>query len=206
MHGWHRLITAVTFAALLSEPLHAQLLSTWSAQGSGLFGGYGGDDSFRGVDEGWGFEAQLRWRISSLWSLGCGFQGTYHDFIGFQGQARFEGVFCEPRRVIDFGSKKVYPYLAVRTAYMYRNYNDSTDFDASSNGFIGNVGAGVMVSLGRWTRNYPVVLDLGGSAGYASFARIARVLPNGVVFTRSSATGYNGLLRAGVSIGFGNRP
>jgi hypothetical protein len=206
MYVWHRLITAVALAALVSEPLDAQLRSKWSAQGSGLFGGYGGDETFRGIDEGWGFEAQARWRITPLWSVGCGFQGTYHDFVGFEGQARFEGFFCEPRRVIDVGSTKVYPYVGARAAYMYRNYNDSTGFDASSNGFIGNLGVGIMVPIGRRTGNYPMVFELGASAGYAGFAKIARVLPNGVTFARSPATGYNGLLRAGISIGFGSEP
>ena len=157
MSVWHRLITAVAFAALVSEPLDAQIRSKWSAQGSGLFGGYGGSDSFRGVGEGWGFEAQARWRITPLWSVGCGFQGTYHDFPGFDGQARFEGFFCELRRVVDVGSTRVYPYLGARAAYMYRNYNDSTRFDASSNGFIGNLGAGIMVPIGSRSANYPMV-------------------------------------------------
>src|SRR3954471_13385982 len=90
-----RLLTAAALVGA-AVPLGAQTRSTWSVQGSVLLAGLGGD-AYSGLDPGGAFEIQARRKLNPYWSLGCGFQGTYHTFTQFQGDVKLEGAFCEPR-------------------------------------------------------------------------------------------------------------
>jgi len=198
-----RLLTATTLVVAAQSPLGAQLRSNWSIQASGLFSDFTGD-SFSRINSGWGIEIQARRRITTLWSVGCGFQGTYHDHRAPSGDVRFEGGFCEPRRAWALKNESVYPYIGLRGAFVHRSdtNNDSTSFNASANGWTTNLGAGVMVPVGARTSRYPFLIELGGSIGYASFNNLVFDRQDQVIVTsRPGGHGWMYMLRAGVAMG-----
>jgi len=199
MRLFSRLVSAALFAGL-TLPLSAQTRSTWSVQGSGLFAGLGGD-AYAGIDPGVGFELQVRRRLDSFWSLGCGFQGTYHSFSDFQGDVKLQGGFCEPRRLVDVGSEKVFPYVSARASVLQQSVSDPTGFDGSATGFTFNLGGGVMLPLGSGASTHPTVLELGASAGYTSFGDFNATAPSGRKLTSSTGGGYNFILRLGLAVG-----
>jgi len=194
-----RLVSAALFAGL-TLPLSAQTRSTWSVQGSGLFAGLGGGTYSR-VDPGVGFELQARRRLNQFWSLGCGFQGTYHSYSGLEGDFNLQGGFCEPRRVLDIGSESVFPYLSARVAVLHRSESDSTGFEASANGTTLNAGTGIMIPFGAATSGHPTLLELGVSAGYTWFGDISVSQGKLGSFTRPAGSGWNFVLRAGIAVG-----
>jgi hypothetical protein len=194
-----RLMSAALFAGL-ALPLGAQTRSTWSVQGSGLVAGLGGD-AYAGIDPGVGFELQVRRRLDSYWSLGCGFQGTYHSFSEFKGDVKLQGAFCEPRRLVDVGSEKVFPYVSARGSFLQQAVSDPTGFNGSANGFTANLGAGLMMPFGNGASAHPTVLEFGGSAGYTSFGDFSATAPSGRTLTSSTGGGFNFIVRVGLAIG-----
>jgi len=203
MRSLPRLTIALVLATLANVSLGAQTRSTWSVQGSGLFAGLGGGgQAYDGLDPGFGLELQARRKLTALWSIGCGFQGTYHSYSQLGGNVRFEGGFCEPRRLIDVGSDSWFPYISARGALLWRNDSDDTGFEATANGVAGNVGAGIMLPIGSPTTKYPFVLEFGASAGYTSFGELTGHLANGTAITpRSGGSGYNFIVRVGIAVG-----
>jgi hypothetical protein len=198
-----RLLTGAALAVAAQNPLGAQLRSNWAIQASGLYSDFGGD-SFRLINSGWGLELQARRKIVSLWSVGCGFQGTYHAHRLPSGDVRFEGGFCEPRRAWALENESVYPYIGLRGAFVHRSdtNNDSTSFNASANGWTTNLGAGVMVPVGAKTSRYPFLIDVGGSIGYASFNNLVFTRPGEIIETsRPGGHGVTYMLRLGVAMG-----
>jgi hypothetical protein len=198
-----RLLTATMLVAAVQNPLGAQLRSNWSVQASGLFSDFTGD-SFSRINSGWGIELQARRRITRLWSVGCGFQGTYHDHRAPTGDVRFEGGFCEPRRAWAFKNESIFPYIGLRGAFVQRTdtNNDSTGFNASAFGWTTNLGAGLMVPVGARTARFPFLIEVGGSVGYASFNNLVFDRPDQVIVTsRPGGHGFMYMLRAGVAVG-----
>jgi hypothetical protein len=198
-----RLLTATTLVAAVQHPLGAQLRSNWSVQASGLFSDFTGD-SFSHINSGWGIELQARRRITRLWSVGCGFQATYHDHRAPTGDVRFEGGFCEPRKAWAFKNESIFPYIGLRGAFVQRTdtNNDSTSFNASTFGWTTNLGAGIMVPVGARTARFPFLIELGGSVGYASFNNLVFDRPDLVIVTsRPGGHGFMYMLRAGVAVG-----
>ncbi len=194
-----RLMSAALLAGL-TLPLCAQTRNTWSVQGSGLVAGLGGD-AYAGIDPGAGFELQVRRRLDPFWSLGCGFQGTYHSYSDLDGDVKLQGAFCEPRRLVDVGSEKVFPYVSARGSFLQQSVSDPAGLSGSANGFTANLGAGLMMPFGNGASTHPTVLELGGSAGYTSFGDFNAKLPNGQPFSNSTGGGFNFILRVGLAIG-----
>lgn len=197
-YRWLALSTLVV--CLARVPAGAQTRSTWSIQGSGLLAGLGGS-AYSGIDPGGGFELQARRKLSPTASLGCGFQGTYHTFTKFQGDVKLQGVFCEPRQIVDVGSESVFPYLSARGAVLQRKDSDNTGFNASATGFTANIGAGMMIPFGSPTSSYPTLLEFGASAGYTWFGSLTATLPNGVSQTHDTGGGWNFVTRVGFAVG-----
>ena len=195
-----RLVLAALVLCIAHQSTAAQTRSTWSVQGSVLLAGLGGS-AYSGIDPGGGFELQARRKLSPTTSLGCGFQGTYHTFTKFQGDVKLQGVFCEPRQIIDVGSESVFPYLSARGSVLQRNDSDSTGFNASATGFTANVGGGLMVPFGSATSSHPTLLEFGASAGYTWFGDLTATLANGRTQTRTTGGGWNFVLRVGFAVG-----
>jgi hypothetical protein len=192
-----RLVSAALFAGL-SLPLGAQTRSTWSVQGSGLFAGLGGD-AYSGIDPGPGFELQIRRRLDPTWSLGCGFQGTYHSLSAVSGDVKLQGLFCEPRKLIDIQSDKVFPYVSARGSVLRQDLTSGT-FESSANGATANLGAGLMMPFGNGASAHPTVLELGASAGYTWFGDFSANAPGGTI-SGSTGGGFNFILRIGLAVG-----
>jgi hypothetical protein len=204
MRASTRLLTASLVAGLVQLPAvaGAQTRATWSIQGSGLFAGLGGD-AYAGIDPGAGFELQIRRRLNPYWSLGCGFQSTFHSFSEFSGDVKLQGGFCEPRRLVDVGSEHVFPYVSARGSVLQQAVSDPTGFSGSANGLTANVGAGIMVPFGSSTSSFPTVLELGGSAGYTWFGDFSAQVTSGRQLTKSTGGGFNFILRVGLAVGLG---
>jgi hypothetical protein len=194
-----RLLSAALLASL-ALPLGAQTRSTWSVQGSGLLAGLGGD-AYAGIEPGAGFELQVRRRLNPYWSLGCGFQGTYHSFSELAGDVKLQGGFCEPRKLVDVGSERVFPYLSARGSILQQSVSDPIGFEGSATGFTMNLGAGIMLPFGSGAGRYPTVLEFGASAGYTSFGDFSATSPSGQTLTNSTGGGYNFILRIGLAVG-----
>jgi hypothetical protein len=193
-----RLVSAALLAGL-ALPLGAQTRSTWSIQGSGLFDGLGGD-AYSGIDPGPGFELQIRRRLDPTWSLGCGFQGTYHSLSAVSGDVKLQGVFCEPRKLIDIQNDKVFPYISARGSVLRQSLTSGT-FESSANGATANLGAGIMMPFGSGASAHPTVLELGASAGYTWFGDFSATSSGNRTVTGSTGGGFNFILRVGLAIG-----
>ncbi len=199
MRPFSRLALAALALALVQRSAGAQTRNSWSVQGSALVTGLGGS-AYSGIDPGPGFELQARRKLSPTSSLGCGFQGTYHAFTKFQGDVKLQGLFCEPRQIVDIGSEKVFPYLSARGSVLERNDSDNTGFNASATGFTANAGAGMMIPFGSPAAAHPTLLEFGASAGYTWFGTLTAT-SNGVTQTHATGGGWNFVLRAGLALG-----
>jgi hypothetical protein len=193
-------LSLVSLLLALALPAGAQTRSLWSIQGSVLYAGLEGE-AYSGTDPGPGFEAQIRRRLSPLWSLGCGFQGTYHSLSAFSGDVSLQGIFCEPRRIVDINSDVVFPYVSARGAVLRQSLSSGT-LHSSADGATINVGAGLMVPFGNTASDHPTLLEFGGSAGYTTFGEYSTVDPSGTR-TGSTGSGWNFVLRVGIAIGLG---
>jgi hypothetical protein len=178
----------------------AQTRSNWSVQGSALYAGLGGE-AYSGIDAGAGFEVQARRKLSPVWSLGCGFQGTYHSLSAFSGDLKLQGAFCEPRRLVDINSESVFPYVAARGAVLRQSLS-SGDFKSSADGATMNLGAGIMMPFGNTAGSFPTLLELGASAGYTWFGDFSATSGTGEgSVTGSTGGGWNFVLRVGIAVG-----
>jgi hypothetical protein len=193
-----RLVSAALFVAF-TLPLSAQTRSTWSVQGSALFAGLGGD-AYSGIEVGPGFELQIRRRLDPTWSLGCGFQGTYHSLSLVSGDVKLQGLFCEPRKLIDIQNDKIFPYISARGSVLRQSLSSGT-FESSADGATANLGAGIMMPFGSGASTHPTVLEFGASAGYTWFGDFSATTQSGQAITGSTGGGFNFILRVGLAIG-----
>jgi hypothetical protein len=200
MRSLSRLALAALVLSLVRHTASAQTRSTWSIQGSALVAGLGGN-AYSGIDPGAGFELQARRKATPTFSVGCGFQGTYHTFTKFQGNTKIQGLFCEPRQIVDIGSESVFPYVSVRASLLQMNQSDSTGFNANATGGTANVGGGVMIPIGTATSEHPTLLEFGASAGYTQFGDLTSTLSNGRSLTRTTGGGWNFVVRIGLAFG-----
>ena len=181
-------------------PAAAQTRSTWSLQGSALYSGLGGN-AYSGIDAGPGFEVQARRKLSPVWSLGCGFQGTYHSLSAFSGDLKLQGGFCEPRRLVDINSESVFPYLSARASVLRQSLTSGA-FKSSADGATINVGTGIMMPFGSSAGSFPTLLELGISAGYTWFGDFSATSGTGQgAVTGSTGGGWNYVLRVGIAVG-----
>ncbi len=191
-----------------AAPLRAQSAQRVSIQLSGLsVGTYG--DAYEGLEPGAGVEAQLR-ITPGAWSFGIGGQRSSHATTtpGFTDQqVVLQGVFIEPRRVIDIGSSRVAPYLSARGAWLQQSIDftltngvEFVDVTANASGAQLNAGGGLLLRLSP-----RVNLDLGATVGVIRFGDVLVDVPGlgRTTVSGSSGTGQNVVLRVGVAIGLG---
>jgi hypothetical protein len=201
-------LLAALAVALLPRTTAAQSAQRWSLQASGLHVGVYGE-AYEGLEAGLGGELQLRF-TPGVWSFGVGAQASSHGTTGegFDGQTvMLQGVFVEPRRVIDIGSSRVAPYFSARLAYLQQTIDftlsdgvTTLDVSAEASGAQVNGGGGLLVRLSP-----RVNFDLGATFGVIRFGDVLVNVP-GVGQTNvagTSGTGQNLVLRAGLAIGLG---
>lgn len=203
-----RALGASVLLAICTAPLQAQSAQRVSVQLSGLsVGTYG--NAYEGLEPGAGIEGQLRF-TPGVWSLGVGGQRSSHgssDALFSDQQVVLQGIFIEPRRVIDIGSSKVAPYVSARGSWLQQSIDFSlsdglqvVNVTAKASGAQLNGGGGMLVRLSP-----RVNLDLGATFGIIRFGDVLVDIP-GIgqqTVTGSSGTGQNLVLRLGVAIGLG---
>ncbi|HXT17372.1 MAG TPA: hypothetical protein VN706_17160 [Gemmatimonadaceae bacterium] len=190
----------LSLAVLVVSSASAQTRSPWSIQGSGLFAGLGGS-AYSGLNAGPGLEVQIRHKLGDVWSLGCGYQMTDHNLSRFSGSTTLQGAFCEPRRVIDIGSDRIFPYIAARAGLLQQKLSSGT-VSSTATGTMLNGGAGVMIPFGNAASDYPTLIELGASLGFANFGNFSQQnSATNAVSTGTTGSGWNYVLRAGLAIG-----
>lgn len=191
------LVLTALLAGALPIGLQGQSAQKLSIQGSGLFIKLFGD-AFEGAEEGYGFEAQVRY-TPSAWSFGAGFQYTSHGVEGVDQRATLLGGFFEPRYVFSTSSSSLFPYLSGRFyVVQIRSENSATDIRTTATGLAANGGGGVLVRLGS-----RVNADIGATYGYSRFSDFKfENLSTGVTGTSDiSNSGSNLVLRLGLTLG-----
>jgi hypothetical protein len=200
MTPYSRPLIATLLLCAAQLPAAAQTRSTWSVQGSALYAGLGGR-AYKGIDPGAGFELQGRRKLDPLWSLGCGVQGTYHSLSSFSGSETLEGLFCEPRKLVDINSERVFPYLSARAALL-RQRITSGDDSRSAKGLALNIGTGIMMPIANTAGNYPTLLEIGASGGYTQFGNFTKNVGGLTVENdQPNGGGWNFVVRVGVAVG-----
>jgi opacity protein-like surface antigen len=116
----------------------------FSAFASGLYSGL--EQSASGRD-GFGFDGGVALGIGAF-SLGTGYQRTFHGRSGARATAVYEGVFVEPRVSLLLGYGAFTPYVAGRLVRVGRLFdrNDSDD-TRSPDGVQFGGGAGLLVDV-----------------------------------------------------------
>lgn len=173
-----------------AERAQAQTAQQISLQVSGL-----GSMPFSGglseISLGPGFEAQIRYNPSAF-SIGAGFDITFHTVDGTDTDVTLTGGFVEPRYVIYVGSDRVAPYLSARGAVSQTEVDDGTE-TATATGFTLNGGGGVLLVLGSRAN-----IDLGATLGYKDMGEAEFGAA-----TFDLGTGANLILRLGIAFGLG---
>lgn len=190
----------------------AQSAQRFSVQGSALYAGLFGN-AFEGIDDGVGFEAQVRYTPSAL-SIGGGFQWTRHnastsdpDVGEIDGNLKLYGGFVEPRYVFNIPSNVIAPYASARVGVLRESLTLNADVNGtpievngSATAFNINGGGGVLFRLGP-----RVNLDAGATFGYFNFGDI-NAEANGQPVEGDFGDGGSGtnlILRLGVAVGIG---
>jgi hypothetical protein len=176
----------------------AQTASRFSVQGSALFSSLAGS-AYSGLDGGFGGEAQLRVRLSPPgWSLGGGYQLTYHTLSKFTGHELLHGPFIEPRRVVDINSDNTFPYVSGRFSFLQQKLS-SGNVSGSATGLTANAGGGILRKI-----SYGALMDLGATVGYTWFGQGNwKDSGSGTLLTGPAGSGYNVVVRVGLAVGLG---
>lgn len=200
MNSYFRSLIPAALLCVAHLSLAAQTRNDWSVQGSGLYAGLGGS-AYRGIKPGTGFEVQGRRKLNQYWSLGCGVQGTNHSLTTLAATETLQGLFCEPRRLVDINSEHFFPYFAGRAAVL-RQRLASGDVTKSARGVTMNLGTGMLIPLINAAGNYPTLLDFGASAGYTEFGDFVTT-QSGVTILKTDPNGggWNYVLRVGLVMG-----
>ncbi len=192
---WSVLVAISAALGFVSES-RAQSAQAISLQLSGLYNGLNGD-SFDGLNNGIGGEAQIRYTPGAL-SLGVGFQYTIHSLDAYPEDARLYGPFFEPRYRIHTGSNVVAPYVSARFAWLPMDFSGG-DLSVTSSFIQLNVGGGLLYRLGPRFN-----MDLGATFGYN------RLGPgrfeserSGPIERFSAESGTNVVIRVGLAVGLG---
>jgi opacity protein-like surface antigen len=197
-----RLGAIVTLAAFGAAPVAAQSAQRFSVQLSGLGAKLSGN-AFEDLGTGSGFEVQGRYNRNAF-SIGGGFQQTWHSLVDVDDKVKLGGVFVEPRYVIPTKSNSAAPYASARVSIL----KESIAFDVpagrvtgSASGATINGGGGVLVRLADRLN-----LDLGVTWGYTNFGKVDFKL-DGTPITETNGidagSGSNFVFRVGVALGIG---
>ena len=194
-----RALIGVGVLLFVSNTAAAQTAQRFSAQASALFVTLAGD-AYESLDNGKGFEAQVRFNPGAL-SIGGGFQLSSHDIstTSFDGSVRLLGPFLEPRYVIATQSPRFAPYVSSRLAMLRQSLNVE-GYDGHANGLQINGGGGVIVRLAS-----NVNVDLGATFGYIDFGK-ATLTNNSTGITTEEPdadSGTNWVIRIGLAFGLG---
>jgi hypothetical protein len=205
MNSYSRPLIAAALLCVAQFSASAQTRNAWSVQGSALYAGLGGSP-YRGIKPGAGFELQGRRKLNQFWSLGCGVQDTHHSLKEFAGSETLQGLFCEPRRLVDINSERFFPYLSGRAAAL-RQRLESGSVTRTAKGFTMNVGTGMLMPVGNSAGSYPTLFEVGASAGYTQFGDFV-TSKGGITIEKADPTGggVNFVVRVGLVVGlpFGN--
>lgn len=156
-----RMIAGLLLLAVAPGVARAQSAQPFSVQVSGLYAGLFGK-AYTFLKDGIGAEAQLRYTPSRL-SVGGGLQWTRHPTAITNVPMTLYGIFVEPRYVVSVRSNSMAPYVSMRVSVLKQRISDA-QYDGSSSGLTGNIGAGLLVRMGSRLN-----LDAGASFGYTSF-------------------------------------
>jgi hypothetical protein len=190
-------------AALVSIPCFtaaAQTRNEWSVQGSALYAGLGGSP-YDGIKAGTGFELQVRKRLNQYWSLGCGVQDTHHSLKQLSGSETLEGVFCEPRKLVDINSERFFPYFSGRASALRQRLTSGT-ITSRARGFTVNFGTGMLMPVAGGASRYPTLFEVGVSGGYTQFSDFI-TSQNAVTIEKRNPQGggWNFVARVGLAVG-----
>jgi hypothetical protein len=181
----------------MAGELQAQSAQAISLQVSGLFNAVREQDSFDGLNAGWGGEAQIRYTPGAL-SLGAGFQYTAHNLDAFMEDAELYGGFFEPRYRIHTGSNTLAPYVSARFSLLKMGFTGD-DLSVSSSFIQLNAGGGLLYRIGPRFN-----LDVGATFGYNRLsAGTFRSETSGVIDTFDVESGTNLVVRLGLAVGLG---
>ena len=200
MNSYFRPVIAGVLLCAVHRSAAAQTRNEWSIQGSALYSGLGGSP-YRGIKPGRGFEVQGRKRINPFWSIGCGVQATHHTMESPSGRESLQGLFCEPRRLVDINSEHFFPYVSGRASILSQHLT-SGDVMRRARGFTANLGTGILTPIISLA-NYPALFEIGASAGYTEFGDFITTSENGTTIEKKDPNGggWNYTLRAGLSVG-----
>ena len=193
MYGLGKYLLALMLTSVLASPASAQTASRFSLQTS-VLGSLPFSGGLSSVNFGPGLEVQLRFNPSAF-SIGGGFEISWHDIEGTERQVRLSGAFVEPRYVFDTGSENFAPYIAGRLAVSQIRF-EITGLTDTATGFTANAGGGILFVLSPQLN-----LDVGVSIGAKdlSSATVATTPPT----TFDLGSGNNVILRVGLAIGLG---
>lgn len=193
MYRFRKYLLALMLAPMLALPASAQTASRVSLQVSAL-GSVPFSGGLSAVNLGPGFEIQVRFNPSAF-SIGGGFEISWHEIEDSERQVRLSGAFVEPRYVLDVGSETFAPYLAGRIAISQTRFKISRLSDTAT-GFTVNVGGGILFVLSP-----KVNLDVGASIGAKDLGSATVATDPPTVFDLGS--GSNVILRVGLAFGLG---
>lgn len=193
MYRFRKYLLALMLAPMLALPASAQTASRVSLQVSAL-GSVPFSGELSAVNLGPGFEAQIRFNPSAF-SIGGGFEMSWHEIEDSERKVRLSGVFVEPRYVLDVRSENFAPYLAGRLAVSQTRF-EIRRFSNTATGFTANVGGGILFVLSP-----KVNLDVGASIGAKDLGSATVATDPPTVFDLGS--GSNVILRVGLAFGLG---
>lgn len=179
--------------------IEAQSAQRFAVQGSVLYNGISGP-AFEGLDDGKGFEAQVRYTPGAL-SFGLGFQYTSHGIgnpVFPDLHVRLFGPFFEPRYRIRIASEVVAPYISGRFSIMTVNYSEEA-FSVTSRFLQMNAGGGLLVRVAP-----RVNLDIGATYGYDRLGSGTLKVTIGETTADNAvpkSSGGNIVIRVGLAIG-----
>jgi hypothetical protein len=200
MNSYVRPLIAAALVCVPQFTVAAQTRNEWSVQGSALYAGLRGAP-YDGIKAGAGFELQLRKRLNQFWSLGCGVQDTHHSMRQLNGNETLEGIFCEPRKLVDINSERFFPYFSGRAAALRQRLTSGT-ITSSARGFTVNFGTGMLMPVAGGKSRYPTLFEVGVSGGYTQFGDFI-TSENDVTIEKHSPQGggWNFVARVGLAVG-----
>lgn len=199
MNSYFRPVISGVLLCVAHLSAAAQTRNEWSVQGSWLYSGLGGSP-YEGIEPGRGFEVQGRKKINPFWSVGCGVQGTHHTMKSSSGKETLQGLFCEPRRLVDINSEHFFPYLSGRAALLSQHLT-SGEVTHSARGFTASIGTGILTPI-LSPASYPALFEIGASAGYTEFGDFITTVRGTTIEKKdASGGGWNYVVRVGLSVG-----
>ena len=167
----------------------------FSLSGGGLYAALSGSD-FDGIDDGFGFDVQLRYHAAGAISVGAGLQYTSHGVSGFSENFGVSGIFVEGRYAFQKANPSVIPYLGARFALAHSRIASGPN-ELTADGSVLGPSGGLLIRLASTTQ-----LDFGLVWATVHFGD-AKL--NGNTQANSELNGSALALRAGLVFTFGKK-